>query len=402
MFQIIVGAGVGHKDVHDDAGIIQQHPVLGVEALGGVGLDALLRKLVLHLVGQSTHLGGGGAGSNDEVIGQNGQALHFEHADIHGLFLIQDLCDLNGKGLAVDLVFHKSLLSGLLLSRGLAVGGGRTCHVGIAAQDGIIGLLVQLSHELDVGAGGSGSVGPVVGHEVHFLGAHGAGVIAEIGVQQLCNGTGIRHHAGVTGKGVGLAHIGHAHEHRRLRQNDVGAVEFEEGHHQLCNGGNVHIRLDIVLEHQRQLVQDIGDTHGAGTLEQAGIEIALHVQAVDIGIGVAVAVAAAHKELCRCTVQIAVALEQLAAAVGHIVGEIHLDAAKVIHHIHQCLHIHRHIVIDGQSELIVDDIGQSGDAAAVGDRHRVDLIIRGGVGLSIGARVVRTAQHNELHAAPGG
>ena len=52
MFQIIVGAGVGHKDVHDAAGIIQQHPVLGVEALGGVGLDALLRKLVLHLVGQ--------------------------------------------------------------------------------------------------------------------------------------------------------------------------------------------------------------------------------------------------------------------------------------------------------------------------------------------------------------
>ena len=36
-----------------------------------------------------------------EVIGQNGQALHFEHADILGLFLVQDLCDLNGKGLAV-------------------------------------------------------------------------------------------------------------------------------------------------------------------------------------------------------------------------------------------------------------------------------------------------------------
>ena len=65
-------------------------------------------------------------------------------------------------------------------------------------------------------------------------------------------------------------------------------------------------------------------------------------------------------------------------------GDIHLDAAKVIHHIHQRLHVHRHIVIDGQPELVVDDIGQSGDAAAVGDRHRVDLIIRGGVGLSIG------------------
>ena len=41
--------------------------------------------------------------------------------------------------------------------------------------------------------------------------------------------------------------------------NDVGTVELEERHHQLCNGGNVHIRLDIVLEHQRQLVQDIGN-----------------------------------------------------------------------------------------------------------------------------------------------
>ena len=42
----------------------------------------------------------------------------------------------------------------MLLSRGLAVGGGRTRHIGIAAQDGIIGLLVQLSHELDIGAFG--------------------------------------------------------------------------------------------------------------------------------------------------------------------------------------------------------------------------------------------------------
>ena len=68
-----------------------------------------------------------------------------------------------------------------------------------------------------------------------------------------------------------------------------------------------HIRLDIVLEHQRQLVQDVGHAHGAGTLEQAGVEIALHVQAVDVRVGVAVAVAAAHEELSRGAVQIAVA-----------------------------------------------------------------------------------------------
>ena len=38
----------------------------------------------------------------------------------------------------------------------------------------------------------------------------------------------------------------------------------------------------------------ISHAHGAGTLEQAGVEIALHVQAVDVRVGVAVAVAAAH------------------------------------------------------------------------------------------------------------
>ena len=39
-------------------------------------------------------------------------------------------------------------------------------------------------------------------------------------------------------------------------------------------------------------------------------EVALHVQAVDIRVGVALAVAAADKELCRCAVQVAVALLQ--------------------------------------------------------------------------------------------
>ena len=130
-------------------------------------------------------------------------------------------------------------------------------------------------------------VGPLVGDEVHLAHVDGAGVGAEILVEQRCNGTGIRHHAGVAVKAVGLAHVGHAHEHRRLGQDDVGTIDLQEGHHQLCDGGDVHIRLDIVLEHQRQLVQDVGHAHGAGTLEQAGVEIALHIQAIDVRVGVA-------------------------------------------------------------------------------------------------------------------
>ena len=162
--------------------------------------------------------------------------------------------------------------------------------------------------------------------------------------------------------------------------------------------------MDIVLEYQRQLVQDIGNAHSAGALEQTCVEVALHIQAVDIGVCVAVAVAAAHKELCRgtvqiavaltvaaadeefrrCAVQIAVALQQLTAAVGHIPGDIHLNAAEVIHHFHQRLHINGDIVVDGQVVLVVDDICQRGNAAAVGKCHRVDLVVGNGIGLAVG------------------
>ena len=73
-------------------------------------------------------------------------------------------------------------------------------------------VLCELAHELDVGAGGGGAVGPVVGHEVQLAGAHRAGIVAEIGVEQLCDGAGVRHHAGVAVKGIGHAHVRHTHE----------------------------------------------------------------------------------------------------------------------------------------------------------------------------------------------
>ena len=64
-------------------------------------------------------------------------------------------------------------------------------------------------------------------------------------------------------------------------------------------------------------------------------------------------------------------------------GDIDLDAAEVVHHLHQRLHIHRHIVVDGQLVLVIDDLSQRGDAAAVGQGHGVDLIVGGGVGLAV-------------------
>ena len=106
VLQIVVGAGVGHEHMHDDVRVVQQDPVLRVEALGAQRLDALLGKLELHLVGQRTHLRGGGAGRDDEVIGQDGQALDLEYPDVLCFFLIKDLRDLNGKRLAVDVVLH--------------------------------------------------------------------------------------------------------------------------------------------------------------------------------------------------------------------------------------------------------------------------------------------------------
>ena len=65
-------------------------------------------------------------------------------------------------------------------------------------------------------------------------------------------------------------------------------------------------------------------------------------------------------------------------------GDIDLDAAEVVHHLHQSLHIHRHVVIDGQLVLVVDDLRQSGNAAAVGEGHGVYLVVGGGVGLAVG------------------
>ena len=44
VLQIVIGAGIGHKHMHDDVRVVQQDPVLGVEALGADGLDALLGK----------------------------------------------------------------------------------------------------------------------------------------------------------------------------------------------------------------------------------------------------------------------------------------------------------------------------------------------------------------------
>ena len=94
--------------------------------------------------------------------------------------------------------------------------------------------------------------------------------------------------------------------------------------------------------------------------------------------------AAADEELGRCAVQIAVALLQGTACKGHVVGDIDLDAAEVIHHFHQRLHVDGDIVVDGELVLVVDDLCQSRHIAAVGESHRVDLVVRGGIGLAVG------------------
>ena len=51
---------------------------------------------------------------------------------------------------------------------------------------------------------------------------------------------------------------------------------------------------DIVVEDEGQLVEHIGDAHAAHPLEQAGVEVALQVQAVDVGVGVALTLSLIH------------------------------------------------------------------------------------------------------------
>ena len=228
-------------------------------------------------------------------------------------------------------------------------------------------------------------MGPVVGDEVELLLAHRAGVGAEIGVQQFGDGTGVRHHAGVAGKAVGCPHEGHpARKDGGLGDHDVGAVDLQEGHSQFAQGNQVDIRLDIIVEDDGHLVEDVLDAHGAGPLEQGGVEIPLHIQPVDVRVFVALAVAVADEELGRCAVQVAVALGQVAAVVFHVVGDIHLDAAEVIHHFGEGLHIDGDVVVHRQFVLVVDDLGQGRDAAPVGQGHRVDLVVGCLVGLAAG------------------
>ena len=56
VLQIVIGAGVGHEYVHDDVGIIQQHPVLGVVALQHGGLRLPIdRRLIPQFSAASSH-----------------------------------------------------------------------------------------------------------------------------------------------------------------------------------------------------------------------------------------------------------------------------------------------------------------------------------------------------------
>ena len=84
-------------------------------------------------------------------------------------------------------------------ARCLTIGGHSAGKVGIAAEDGVVGFLIDASHILHVGIGGCAAVGPLVGDHVQLAYLHRAGVGAEILVEQVCDGAGIRHHAGVAG-----------------------------------------------------------------------------------------------------------------------------------------------------------------------------------------------------------
>ena len=78
------------------------------------------------------------------------------------------------------------LLSG---ARCLTIGGHSAGKVGIAAEDGVVGFLIDASHILHVGIGGCVAMGPLVGDHVQLAHLHRAGVGAEILVEQICDGT---------------------------------------------------------------------------------------------------------------------------------------------------------------------------------------------------------------------
>ena len=59
------------------------------------------------------------------------------------------------------------LLSG---ARCLTIGGHSAGKVGIAAEDGVVGFLIDASHILHVGIGRCAAVGPLVGDEVQYMG----------------------------------------------------------------------------------------------------------------------------------------------------------------------------------------------------------------------------------------
>lgn len=89
VLQIIEIVGFLGEHVDDDAAVVQKDPPLAVLPFGTQDVDALAAQLEVGLVGQGSHMGGGGAGGNDEIVGDGGQVMHAEDADVARLFGVQ-------------------------------------------------------------------------------------------------------------------------------------------------------------------------------------------------------------------------------------------------------------------------------------------------------------------------
>ena len=101
--QVVVAPLVGGQHMDDQFAVIEHHPTAVVLALLAQGQPTgLLFELVLHRPGDGPHLHVGEAAADHKPVGQRGDGLDADQADINGLAVIAGLRGHQGQGAAVQ------------------------------------------------------------------------------------------------------------------------------------------------------------------------------------------------------------------------------------------------------------------------------------------------------------
>ena len=87
--QAVELAYAGQHHVHDDVLQIDQHPLPLALALGAERPESIPLGLLDHVLRDGAHMPVGGAGSDDQGVGDISQAAHVQYLDVHGFHVFE-------------------------------------------------------------------------------------------------------------------------------------------------------------------------------------------------------------------------------------------------------------------------------------------------------------------------